>query len=249
MTIKKIKAGDVYPTNEGGSVTVYEYINASRVSIYHNDENKHFAHVTAKNLRVGQVKNPYHRSVHGVGYVGVGRYKSRVNYKQAEAYDVWSGMLRRCYCSKSLSKQPSYAGCSVHPDWHNFQVFAKWFESQNKGVGYHIDKDLIDPKKREYGPDFSVLIPSEINTLIYYSRPINYDLPVGVSKRGNRYRASITISGKNKDLGCFDTKEEAFSTYKAAREMHVKRMANLYKSVIDPRVYRALMLYTVKMSG
>ena len=44
---------------------------------------------------------------------------------------------------------------------------------------------------------------------------------LGVSKRGNKYRAQIWVNGTNRDLGRFNTPEEAHSKYiEAKRELH-----------------------------
>ena len=45
-----------------------------------------------------------------------------------------------------------------------------------------------------------------------------------------------------------DCAEEAFLAYKQAKELHIKEVANKWKDQIDPRVYEALMNYTVEIT-
>ena len=50
---------------------------------------------------------------------------------------VWTGMLKRCYCPKYLSKYPTYSGCQASENFKNFQYFA----------GRHNIDDLDDVVK------------------------------------------------------------------------------------------------------
>ena len=59
-------------------------------------------------------------------------------------YKKWREMLARCYCEKYQTKKPSYLGCTVSEEWHNFQVFAEWFYSNFNGSNNcELDKDLL----------------------------------------------------------------------------------------------------------
>lgn len=57
-------------------------------------------------------------------------------------YKLWASMLQRCYSEKRLIKDPSYVGCSVHPDWHRFMNFRSWMEKQD-WEGMELDKDIL----------------------------------------------------------------------------------------------------------
>ena len=51
------------------------------------------------------------------------------------------------------------------------------------------------------------------------------------------------------NLGRFDTPEEAFQAYKQVKESYIKEVAEKWKGDIDPRVYEALMNWTVEING
>ena len=53
---------------------------------------------------------------------------------------------------------------------------------------------------------------------------------------------------ENIRLGYFSTPEEAFYTYKTAKELYIKDIANKWKDQVDPRVYEALMNYQVEIT-
>lgn len=245
MKTKQITPGDVFTTNEGGSVTVVKYRNPYEVIIRHNDRYGHVAAVQAGNLRRGIVKNPYRRSIFGVGFIGVGEHPVSVDGNHTSAYKTWRRMLERCHCPKSLAKRPTYRGCSVHPDWCNFQNFAEWYKRQYFAECWDLDKDLIVEGNKIYSADTCVFVPSQLNTLLNDSGNTRGDLPQGVSRRGKGYRAQLNVDGKQHSLGTHATPEEAFIPYKLAKEANVKRMAEQYKFLIDPRVYDSLMRYEV----
>ena len=245
MKTKQIEAGDVFTTNEGGSVTVVEYRGWDEVVIKHNDAYGHVVVAQAGSLRNGRVKNPYHRSVFGVGFVGAGNHLVSVNGKDTPAYKTWSSMIKRCHCPKYHTKKPTYIGCSVHPDWHNFQNFAEWCERQYFAECWQLDKDLIVDGNKVYSADTCTFVPQQLNTLLNDCGATRGDLPQGVSRKGKRYKALLNIDGKQHYLGAYVTPSEAFEAYKLAKEANVKRMAEQYRCLIDPRVYDSLMRYEV----
>lgn len=125
-----MKAGDIYPTIHGDTVTVVKYEGSMRVTIEFNDNYKHRQVFQSDRVRKGGMKNPYKPSVYGVGFLGVGKYKAQVNGKMTKHYTIWKAMLRRCYCQSSVIKHPTYHNVTVCEDWHNFQVFAEWYTNQ-----------------------------------------------------------------------------------------------------------------------
>lgn len=244
----KIQAGDVLPTNEGGSVTVIEYRNAGEILIEHNDAHKYQVVVRASNLRVGSVKNPFHPSVFGVGYIGVGKHTALVKGKVA-ARGSWTRMMQRCYSSEYLAKYPTYIGCSVHSDWHNFQTFAEWFYAQpnSENAGFALDKDLLVLGNKIYSADTCSFVPQEINKLLNDSATARGIYPQGVWPHGKGYRAKLSVNGKQLALGTYSTPEQAYSVYKKAKEENVRSMATEWREWLHPTVYENLMTWELEL--
>lgn len=186
--MSKIYKGDEFPTNEGGRVVVLDYGGSRNVLVKHLEDHGHEMVVEAGQLRNGKVKNPYHQSVYGVGFIGVGDYRAKVDGKPTKEYATWNSMFNRCYCPKSQKNRPTYIGCSVDERWHNFQVFAKWMNEQHREDDWHLDKDLISNGNKIYSPETCRFIPSQLNTLLSDCGRVRGELPQGVSKHRENIR-------------------------------------------------------------
>ena len=83
-------------------------------------------HNTYSNFKAGGVKNPYDKSVFGVGRIGDGKWKVKdENGKFSKEYLCWMHMIERCYYDKNKDLHPAYFDkCTVCEEWHNFQTFA-----------------------------------------------------------------------------------------------------------------------------
>lgn len=187
----------------------------------------------------------YTPTVQGVGFLGVGNHKTWVGGKKAPAYRTWGNILMRCYDPSYSVRNPTYTGCTVAPEWHNFQVFAEWYHAQTICKGWELDKDLIVKGNKVYSAETCSFVPQEINYLLLNQKSRRGDLPQGVSRPHGRYQARIRVRGKSQHIGNFSTPAAAFEAYKGVKEAHVKDMANFWKPELDPRVYATLMAYTV----
>lgn len=87
-------------------------------------------------------------------------------------------MLERCYSQTYQEKFPAYKGCSVVEDWHNFQIFAKWFD-ENYVEGYHIDKDIKIDGNRVYGPDTCMFVSPKQNLEKAHAKHYEFISPEG----------------------------------------------------------------------
>lgn len=173
---------------------------------------------------------------YGVGYNSKGFYKTGTL-----EHRTWLDMLRRCYCPKDQAKRPTYVGCSVHPDWHDFQVFAEWYtKHEYYGKGYQLDKDILIKGNKVYSPDTCCLIPSQINSLFLESASRKGAHPVGVDFKNGKFRAQIRKNGKKKDLGYFRTADEAHQAYITSKQDYVRKVAQEYKGRVCNRTYQAL---------
>lgn len=187
--------------------------------------------------------------IQGVATNSKGDYTARLNGKMTKSYVTWHSMLTRVYCPKYQARQPTYIGCSVTDEWLEYQTFAKWFENHEySNRGYHLDKDLLAPDNKIYAPDRCVFVPRQLNSLLLDRGNARGQYPQGVSfyKHDNKFAANISINGKYKKLGRFDTEIEAYNAYKIAKEQYVKDSANHWRDDIAANVYEALMQWELK---
>ena len=203
-------------------------------------------------IKNGNVRDPYSPSVHGVGITGT-KYPITVNGVQTKEYDLWKGMLRRCYSDSLKKKNPTYTGCEVGDKFKSYEYFYEWC---NRQIGFgnqnwQLDKDLLVKGNKVYSENTCVFIPQEINLLLVKRDNNRGEHLIGVSwhKKDNAFVAMVSKNkGKREYLGFFKTEIEAFNAYKIAKEAFVKEQANKWKSHIDLRAYEALMNYQVEIT-
>jgi hypothetical protein len=245
MTESKLKSrvGEKHTTNEGYEVEIIEYFSRLNCTIQFNN-GVVVTNRVYQSIIKGNIKNTYHKSVHGVGYLGIGKYNNKTHPK---IYQTWRGMLGRGHYEKLQERRPTYKGCSVAEDWHNFQVFAEWFENNYK-ESYVLDKDILQKGNKIYSPETCCFVPQEINNLLikYDSKRGKY--PIGIHKVGNRFKVQLSINGIQAHLGYFKTIEEAFEAYKTAKEIYIEEMADKWRGQITEPTYQALINYTVEIT-
>ena len=155
-------------------------------------------------------------------------------------YTKWVDMLRRCYSKKQRQKYSSYIECYVTVEWLKFSVFKAWMETQD-WQGKELDKDILFPGNKMYGPESCVFVDSRVNSFLIESNTIRGDFPIGVcyDKRSGKYLASCRIisSRKQKHLGYFTTPEEAHKAWLAFKLEQAKILAS---EQTDKRVEKAL---------
>lgn len=177
---------------------------------------------------------------------------SKGNMRNDIEYYKWHGMLQRCYDEKFIKRNDTYTGCSVCEEWKYFTNFRDWFRDINNGyiTGYHLDKDIIIKGNKIYSPDTCCFVPPEINVLFTKTNKLRGNLPIGVQHYGDRYRVLLQYNGYPKYLGLFSTVEDAFNTYKNAKEDYIKEKADFYfkQNLITKKVYEALYNYKVEIT-
>lgn len=104
------------------------------------------------------------RTLCGVGYIGNGKYKSKIKGVKTPQYIAWHSMINRCYNEKSLARKPYYSGCEVCEEWHNFQVFAEWFDRTRPEGKFELDKDIKSGKCKIYSPETCSWVTRKENT-------------------------------------------------------------------------------------
>ena len=253
MSKKEDRTGEFGYNNNGERMTIVRYSNRMDIDVQF-DDGTIVEHRQYKNFKIGNVKNPMTPSVFGVGCMGIGRFKScDGNGKKTKCYKVWESMLQRCYDPKFQEKHPTYKGCTVCKEWWNFQVFAEWYYEHYYEFGSNelmsLDKDILKKGNKIYSADTCTFVPQFINTLFIKSNKIRGDLPIGVCKQGNKFKARLCKgNGKEIHLGMFNTPNEAFLAYKQAKEQYIKEVAEKYKDKIPCELYEAMVAYEVDIN-
>ena len=167
-------------------------------------------------------------------------------------YSKWRGILMRCYSEDSRKRQPTYADCTIAVEWIVFSVFKAWMEKQ-EWEGKELDKDIIDPHNKQYGPSSCAFVTSALNQLVTHSRfKEGRTLPTGVWEiprkkvSSCRFKASASggVTGKTVTLGYHHTATaaaHAYTTYKTG----VLRGA--ISEQLDTRIAAGLQLHCDKL--
>ncbi len=237
--------GQKYTNKYGDIVEVIDYINANKVLV--NFKGIYKEYYELRNLRKGMFYIPYSKTYCNIGFLGVGEYNKSDNNS---SYVSWHSMITRCYSDNYHINKPTYIGCTVCEDWHNFQNYAKWYsENDFRNDDWQIDKDIRKLGNKVYNPNTCAFVPQEINTFFNINNKTRGILPLGVSMNQGRYYSQCGIGiGMQKNLGRFDTKEEAFLAYKKCKEAYAKELAEKYKGKVHDEVYQTLINFTVNIN-
>ena len=237
------RVGEKHTTNQGYLIEITECFKSANCTVLFED-GLIIKKVDYSSIKSGTLKNPMYRSLCGRGYIGIGKY---VASRMSKIYHIWKGVITRGHDKKFHEKYPTYKDVTVCDEWHNFQVFAEWFEN-NYREDYELDKDILIKGNKIYSPKTCCFVPRYINTLFIKCNSKRGNLPIGVcySTRDKVFVASVRIYGKSIHLGTFTSSEEAFQAYKAAKEVHIKEVAELYKDCISENTYNALIGYIIE---
>lgn len=132
-------------------------------------------------LKDGLFKDNHKPCVVGVGFIGNGRHRSREGKVHTKAYINWYNMLIRCYSETYIANRATYLGCTVAPEWYNFQIFADWHEENypKDGKDYHLDKDIKITGNKIYGPETCMYVTAEDNTVKAHAKYWRFINPTG----------------------------------------------------------------------
>ena len=192
--------------------------------------------------------------VYGVG-VNDKTKPTKVDGKTVKEYDLWQSMLRRCFSEKCQTLYPTYKGCNVSDNFLNYAYFYDWCQQQigfgkvdENGRYWQLDKDLLSVDNKLYSETTCVFVPKEINVFFVDSGASrgNYPLGVNFNKASGKYVARCWVNGKQKQLGMFNTSQEASTVYKQFKEAICKELALKWQHEIDPRLFNAMMNWSVK---
>ena len=177
------------------------------------------------------------------------RYPTKIKGVRTKEYDLWRGIIQRCYDKKVHDKFSTYIGCTASAEFLRYDYFHEWCQDQIgfNVDGFNLDKDLIKKNNKLYSQDTCLFIPQEINNLLTKANASRNGLYIGVHfcNTSQRYVSSIRKKDKSVTLGYFKDPLKAHLLYKDVKEDYIKDLAEEYKSVIDVRAYQAMIDYRV----
>ncbi|MGF1759334.1 hypothetical protein L4D76_15610 [Photobacterium sagamiensis] len=224
-----MQTGTVHNTNVSGQLIIEEYKAANDVRVKFIDTGYRES-FSSGNIRKGAAYDPMAKRYYNVGFIGIGRHKTAYvtdnpylpGETRSPAYDAWSGILKRCYCPKSLAKRPTYSNVKVDKIWHNFQNFADWFEKQD-WRGKAVDKDLLAlGVNKVYSPDRCVMLSKRDNSML---NTLGYIKLVDKTKTSGKCRIIISKT--------YDEFDDAIE-YAVQNELALR--ASIFKKInkVDP---------------
>ena len=251
------RVGEIRIMNDGHKAEIIEYFKHSDIKVKILDTGE-IIETNYAIFKKGLIKSHYSPTLYGVGISGCGETTDS-NGNLLKSYMCWNNMMERCYSNKFQIKHPSYADCKVCEEWKYYLNFKKWYEEnyyEIEGQIMHLDKDILAKGNKIYSPETCCFVPSEINVMFTKSDKSRGKYPIGVTfiKKGiKNYQARLcTLDEDNKkrriSLGVFLTPEEAFYTYKIAKEKYVKEKADKFKELIPSKLYNAMYLWEVDIN-
>ena len=254
---KKIdRTGEGKLNNFGSKMIIKEYRKYSDIDVYFPEYDWIFKHTRYGDFKKGNMKCPYERRYFNIGYLGEGKYKISENGKLNKYYDIWYGMLERCYDPKYQEKHTTYKGCKVEDYLLNFQHMGEWIDKnyyEIPGEQMCLDKDILYKGNKIYSRKTCIFVPQRINKLFIKCNNSRGKDPIGVTPResGNYMAQCKDRYGKKIYLGSYSTKEEAFRIYKEYKEKVIKEVIDSYEGKIpEPhysRLREAMYSYEVEM--
>ena len=246
--IKSERVGEIGYNKYGTKMKIIEYNGVNDIIVEFQDEHKCRLKSYYSNFKKGVLINPYDKMTQGVGYLGEGQYNS----KNTKAYNFWFSIITRGYSKDYKNKKPTYKDVTVCEEWHNFQNFAKWCDEnyyEIEGETMAIDKDILYKGNKIYCPEKCIFAPFSINSLFTKRQNCRGDYPIGVCKNNEgKFASSCHYKGRTKNLGLFNTPEEAFYAYKQFKENYIKEVADEYKDKIPQKLYEAMYRYEVEIT-
>lgn len=195
------RVGEERYNNQKYLMRIIEYNNANDIIIEFQDEYKTKINTRYSHFLNGDIKNPYHPDLYNVGING-NKYPSRKNGCKVKEYNAWTNILTRCYDKKYKEKNPTYIDSVFCKKWLLFENFYEWMHQQKNfdkwlnGEKWAVDKDILVKGNKIYSPETSCLVPPNVNLLFTKCDKARSDLPIGVIRHRNKYRAHISINGK-----------------------------------------------------
>jgi hypothetical protein len=100
---------------------------------------------------------------------------------------------------------------------------------QQDWYGKVLDKDIIKPGNKVYGPDACLFVSQAINSLLNRQPKQGGKYPKGVRKYGNsgKFRVDMRKHKKHTHLGVFNSVDAAAAAYRNAKADWIQEHANV----------------------
>lgn len=155
-------------------------------------------------------------------------------------YSAWKDMLQRCNSSTFKEKKGNakYAACFTNDSWKYFSSFRVWAINSGFADGLRLDKDILIPGNKEYGPNTCAFVPPSINNLLLLSKQ-RVGIPLGatyskvrqrmVNELKKPYFSRLSRYGSHQRwLGFFETALEAHQCWQLAKADYIEEMVAWY---------------------
>lgn len=170
------RVGETFINNQGYVFVIVRYNGANDLWVEFQDEHKAVVHAQYSGCKSGGIKNPYHKTVCGVGCLGLMNDGTKPvtmipnSRKQTKEYRLWHNMINRCYNKQKLEEKPTYKNVEVCNRWLVFSNFIEdlpmitgyklWLDGDN----YDLDKDIKSSEEfKEYSLKSCTFVPHELN--------------------------------------------------------------------------------------
>ena len=249
------RLGETVMQNCGELAFIVEYVSVHDITVQFKATGE-LVKTRYKDFVRGSVKSHFTPTVYGVGITGLEPTRNE-DGEVLDSYKCWNHMLRRCYSAKCQEKHPTYIDCRVCDKWLYYSNFKKWYDENYYEINNktsQLDKDVLIKGNKVYSPETCIFVPQFINTLFIKRQKLRGELPIGVcfDKVSKKYKAKLSVfkDGRSttKNLGYYNTPNEAFEAYKKAKENYIKEIADEYKDEIPVELYEAMYSYRVDIN-
>lgn len=233
---RKVTVGSIWPSKKCGNFEVVEVNGCWDVKIRFI-KTGFCVKTTSQTIKVGNIKDKMSPSLHGVGFIGDGKFKASAGKVGTKIYNSWKRMFDRCYSGR----YPTYKDCFVCEEWHNFQNFAEWYEDNypQDGKDYQLDKDLKVIGNKEYSPSKCMFVSTMVNTFILDGSAMRGEFMIGACWHNSSQRiisqCRNPITGRQQYLGSFSSDIDAHLAWRKRKSELAVELAEMQsnKDVAD----------------
>lgn len=178
------RIGEKFTNTFGTVFEIVEYTTANDLVVRFLDGHNYETHATYQSCKKGNCKNPFDRTILGVGYLGL-RENGTIpptqkiingKKKHSKEYIAWYNMINRCYNKSVWIDRPEYKNCFVD---EKLQCFAYFLDHVHEIEGYELlytrdnielDKDIKVPGNKIYSIETCMFVTRQQNTQDAFKR-------------------------------------------------------------------------------